>query len=87
MFKLMIFFYYLYRSEKHKPKRPWVLWLVMSKACHSCIFVTNHSFEVRQEDTWPQGQRVLVLDNGAQRAVAPGSAGGQRNRQIKVERC
>lgn len=29
----------------------------------------------------------MVLDNGAQRAEAQGTAGGQRDRQIKKERC
>lgn len=56
----------------------------------SCIFVTDHSFDAKREDTWLQGpvwQRALVLDNGAQRATAQGSAGGQRNKQIKEERC
>lgn len=55
-----------------------------------CIFVANHSFDVRREDAWLQGpvwHRALVLDNGAQRALALGSAGGQRNRQIKEVRC
>lgn len=66
------------------------VWFAVSPVNHSCIFVTNHSLDVRREDTWLQGpvwHGTLVLDNGAQRAVAQGSAGGQRNRQIKEEKC
>jgi len=62
-------------------KNVWWFAVTITPVNHSWLFVTSHTFDLRQEDTWLQGpvwHKTLVVNNGAQRAVAQGNAAGVR---------